>query len=110
MYLLYKLLKDIVFYILMSIYTITINTCIITFHLYYFQKIYREYKKVKDDLEICLKEIESLHKNRMDVDETLMNIATTMKFTGSEWQQRFIEKKCEEVYKHHFGNEVQPTI
>jgi hypothetical protein len=46
----------------------------------------------------------------MDIDEALMNIATTMKFTGAEWQQRFIEKKCEEVYRHHYGNDTQPTL
>ena len=96
----------------MNIYIITntIITASFILPLYYFIKLDKEYKKMKDDLEICLKEIESLHKNRMDVDETLMNIATTMKFTGSEWQQRFIEKKCEEVYKHHFGNDTQPTL
>jgi len=94
----------------MSIYYIIINTLIFSFHLYYFQKIYKEYKKVKDDLEICLKEIESLHKYRMDIDESLMNIATTMKFTGSEWQRRFIEKKLNEEYIFHYENETQPTL
>lgn len=96
----------------MNIYIITntIITASFILPLYYFIQLDKEYKKVKDDLETCLKEIESLHKNRMNVDETLMNIATTMKFTGLEWQQRFIEKKLEEVYKHHYGNDTQPSL
>jgi len=82
-------------------------TGIITLPLYIFQKTnyYKEIDKMKDDLEICLKEIESLHKNRIQVEKTLMNIVTTMKFTGADWQQKFVEKKLDEVYKHHYGDD-----
>ena len=93
----------------MWIYTIinTMITGIITFPLYIFHKTnyYKEIDKMKDDIEICLKEIESLHKNRIHVENTLMNIVTTMKFTGADWQQKFVEKKLDEVYKHHYGDD-----
>lgn len=86
----------------MWIYTIinTMITGIITFPLYIFHKTnyYKEIDKMKED-------IESLHKNRIHVEETLMNIISTMKFTGADWQQKFVEKKLDKVYKHHYGDE-----
>ena len=93
----------------MWIYTIinTMVTGIITIPLYIFHKTnyYKEIDKMKDDIEICLKEIESLHKNRIAVDTILSNIISTMKFTGVDWQQKFVEKKLDEVYKHHYCDE-----
>jgi DNA-binding XRE family transcriptional regulator len=82
-------------------------TGIITIPLYIFHKTnyYKEKEKMKDDIEICLKEIESLHKHRIHVDKTLMNIITTMKFTGVDWQQKFIEMKLDTVYMHHYSDE-----
>ena len=100
----------------MWIYTIinTMITGIITFPLYVFQKTnyYKEIDKMKDDIEILLKEIESLHKTRIEVDKILTNIVTTMRFTGAEWQQKIIEKKIDEVYKHHYADEedCQPVL
>lgn len=92
----------------MWIYTIinTMVTGIITIPLYIFHKTnyYKENAKMKDDIEICLKEIESLHKSRMEIENNLINIISTMKFTGTDWQQKFVEKKLKEIVYKHYGD------
>jgi hypothetical protein len=73
----------------------------------YIKKIKDHYNlitELQERTDVLMKEIVCLHKMHFEIDEILIEIASTMKFTGAEWQHKIIKKKLERVLKHHFQN------
>jgi hypothetical protein len=101
----------------MWLYTIinTIISGIITIPIYIGQKVnyYKEIDELKEQVEVLIKEITSLHKHRMEMEDNITNIVSTMRFTGVEWQNKIISKKFDKVISHHYESKddiIDPVI
>jgi hypothetical protein len=92
----------------MWLYTIinTIISGVITIPLYISQKVnyYKEIDILKEQVEVLLNEVTSLHKHRMEMEEDITNIVTTMRFTGADWQSKIIGRKFDKMVQHHYGS------
>lgn len=65
---------------------------------------YNLVSELNERTDVLMKEIVSLHKMQMAVDETLTEIVSTMRFTGAEWQSKIIQRKLDKVLRHHYPN------